>query len=359
MARLRVLVVEDSITIRKRLVEVLEGDPHFEVVGEAEDGRQAIDRCLALRPDAVTMDMMLPVMTGLAATEYIMAHCPTPILVVSASFNRGEVFKTYDALAAGAVEVIEKPSGQEAPGVWERSFINILKIVARIRVITHPRARLNGVTRSFEEAARPLSALPSSARPLPIGVLGLGASTGGPNALVQVLGSLPKDFTAPVLVVLHIGAAFAPAFGEWMGTQVPRPVAFARGGELVQSLSNRIVLAPPDYHLIVANGRLMLTEDAERHSCRPSVDVLFESLAREYGGEAAACLLTGMGRDGALGMLALRRSGGSTIAQDEATSVVYGMPREAALIGGAERILPLADIGPALGVLARGNKAGA
>jgi two-component system, chemotaxis family, protein-glutamate methylesterase/glutaminase len=360
MAKLRVLVVEDSITIRKRLVEVLEEDPHFEVVAEAADGREAIDRCLALRPDAVTMDMMLPVMTGLAATEYIMAHCPTPILVVSASFNRGEVFKTYDALAAGAVEVIEKPTGQEAPGVWERAFLSTLKIVARIRVITHPRARLTGVTRSFEEGARAQPAQWHAARtdPAPIGVLGLGASTGGPNALVQVLGSLPKDFTAPVLVVLHIGAAFAPAFGEWMGTQVPRPVAFARGGELVQSLTNRIVLAPPDHHLIVQGGRLALTEDAERHSCRPSVDVLFESLAREYGNEAAACLLTGMGRDGALGMLALRRSGASTIAQDEATSVVYGMPREAALIGGAERILPLADIGPAVGVLARASKAG-
>jgi two-component system, chemotaxis family, protein-glutamate methylesterase/glutaminase len=270
------------------------------------------------------------------------------------------VFKTYDALAAGAVEVIEKPSGQEAPGVWERVFINTLKIVARIRVITHPRARLNGVTRSFDEGSRAPSPLPSSSRePLPIGVLGVGASTGGPNALVQVLGTLPKDFTAPVLVVLHIGAAFAPAFGEWMGAQVPRPVAFARGGEVVQSLSNRIVLAPPDSHLVVKNGRLMLTEDAERHSCRPSVDVLFESLAREYGGEAAACLLTGMGRDGAQGMLALRRSGASTIAQDEATSVVYGMPREAALIGGAERILPLAEIGPAVGVLARASKASA
>lgn len=358
MAKLRVLVVEDSITIRKRLVEVLEQDPHFEVVGEAEDGRQAIDRCLALRPDAVTMDMMLPVMTGLAATEYIMAHCPTPILVVSASFNRGEVFKTYDALAAGAVEVIEKPTGREAPGVWERAFLDTLRIVARIRVITHVRARLNGVTSSYEDAARQLPA-PGSVRPasLPIGVLGLGASTGGPNALVQVLGSLPKDFTAPVLVVLHIGAAFAPAFGDWMSTQVPRPVTFARGGELVQSLSNRVVLAPPDHHLVVQNRRLALTEGVERHSCRPSVDVLFESLAREYGGEAAACLLTGMGRDGAQGMLALRRSGASTIAQDEATSVVYGMPREAALIGGAERVLPLREIGPALGALARSSKA--
>jgi two-component system chemotaxis response regulator CheB len=353
MAKVRVLVVEDSITIRKRLIEVLDEDPAFEVVGEAADGRQAIDRCLALKPDAVTMDMMLPVMTGLAATEYIMAHCPTPILVVSASFNRGELFKTYDALAAGAVEVIEKPNGSEPPGTWERNFKSTLRIVSRVRVITHPRARLNGGVSAPREpppGREPTSGSVSDRAPA---VLGVGASTGGPNALVQVLGSLPRDFTPPVLVVLHLGAAFASAFGDWMGNQLSRPVTYAQGGEPLTSLINRVVLAPPDRHLIVRSGRLLLTDDAERHSCRPSIDVLFESLAREFGAEAAGCLLTGMGRDGALGLLALRRMGASTVAQDEATSVVYGMPREAAILGAAERILPLSEIGSALGALGR------
>jgi two-component system chemotaxis response regulator CheB len=352
MAKVRVLVVEDSITIRKRLIEVLDEDPGFEVVGEAEDGRQAIDRCLALKPDAVTMDMMLPVMTGLAATEYIMAHCPTPILVVSASFNRGELFKTYDALAAGAVEVIEKPTGSEPPGTWERDFKSTLRIVSRVRVITHPRARLNGISAPKEPpaAGRESGFRGAGELRLPT-VLGIGASTGGPNALVQVLGSLPKDFTPPVLVVLHLGASFASAFADWMGNQLPRPVAYAQGGEPLSGLSNRVVLAPPDRHLIVRSGRLLLTDDPERHSCRPSIDVLFESLAREFGAHAAGCLLTGMGRDGALGLLALRRLGASTIAQDEASSVVYGMPREAAILGAAERILPLNEIGAALGAL--------
>lgn len=353
MSKVRVLVVEDSITIRKRLVEVLEADSGFEVVGEAEDGRQAIDRCLSLRPDAVTMDMMLPVMSGLAATEYIMAHCPTPILVVSASFNRGEVFKTYDALAAGAVEVIEKPTGNEAAGVWEQEFKSTLRIVSRVRVITHLRARLNGV----REVKLPATPLARAREPGPLAVLALGASTGGPNALVQVLSSLPKELSAPVIVVLHIGSAFALPFAEWMGTQVSRPVAYARGGEALGSLAGRIVLAPPDRHLAVRGGRLVLTDEAERHSCRPSVDVLFESLAHEYGSEACGCLLTGMGRDGALGLLAMRQRGASTIAQDEATSVVYGMPREAAILGAAERILPLGEIGSALGALAAQGRA--
>lgn len=353
MSKVRVLVVEDSLTIRKRLIEVLEEAPNFEVVGEAEDGRQAIERCMALKPDAVTMDMMLPVMTGLAATEYIMAHCPTPILVVSASFNRGEVFKTYDALAAGAVEVIEKPTGHEPPGSWEREFLSTLKIVSRVRVITHPRARLNGISHEPRENALVSHKPPARDESRPISLLALGASTGGPNALVEVLRALPKSLEPPVLVVLHIGSAFAPAFVEWMGTQISRPVSYAQGGEILRSLARRVIFAPPDRHLVVRAGRLELTDDAERHSCKPSVDVMFESIAREYGPEAAAGLLTGMGRDGASGLLALRRSGAATIAQDEATSIIYGMPREAALLGAADRILPLGEIGPALGEIVR------
>ena len=370
MNRLRVLVVEDSTTIRKRLVEVLEEDSQFEVVAEAADGQQAIERCLALRPDVVTMDMMLPGVTGLGATEYIMAHCPTPILVVSASFNRGEVFTTYDALAAGAVDVIEKPNGGEAPGVWESEFRRALRIVARVRVITHLRARLNGATKDSPRAAPSArSSLPSrgaaSSSPLPeawVGrprsVLAIGASTGGPSALVQVLGALPHDLASPTLVVLHIGGAFAPAFADWLGAQLPRPVAYAQGGESLAALRGRVVLAPPEHHLVVRAGRIALNDGPERHSCRPSVDVLFESVAGEYGADAAGCLLTGMGRDGATGLLALRRAGAATVAQDEATSVIYGMPREAALIGAAERILPLGEIGAALGSLVRGTRCG-
>src|SRR5688572_16925715 len=142
MPKVRVLLVEDSLTIRKRLREVLASDPDIEVIGEANDGKCAIELCGELRPDMVSLDMMLPIMSGLAATEYIMAHCPTPILIVSSSINRGELFKTYDALAAGAVDVLEKPRGDEPDGVWEQKLIAAVKLVARIKVITHLRARL-------------------------------------------------------------------------------------------------------------------------------------------------------------------------------------------------------------------------
>jgi two-component system chemotaxis response regulator CheB len=353
MARIRVLVVEDSATVRERLCSVLAADPDVDLVGEAHDGRQAIELCRALRPDVVTMDMMLPAMSGLAATEYIMAHYPTPILVVSSSFNRGEIFKTYDALAAGAVDVLEKPNGEEAEGDWERRFLSTLKLVSRIRVITHPRARLKTYALS---TPTPAAAQPETVHP--IKVAAIGASTGGPSAVVDVIGALPRDFSPPVLLVLHLNPKFGFAFADWLDEQSERRAAFARDGELVAEAAGRVIMAPPDHHMLVRDGRIRLHDGPQRFSCRPSVDVLFESVAHEYGPLATACLLTGMGRDGASGLLAIRAAGGMTIAQDEATSVVYGMPREAALLGAAVRVLPLREIGPALAALGRaGNKA--
>jgi len=344
--RTRVLVVEDSLTVRKRLIEVLSSDDEIEVVGEAEDGKRGIELCLALRPDVITLDMMLPVMTGLAATEYIMAHCPTPILVVSASTNRGELFRTYEALSAGAVDVLEKPRGDEPDGTWEEGFLNQLKLVSRIRVITHLRGRQQSIA-----SYMPLPVSPSSAGARERTTVAIGASTGGPGAIVEVLRHLPADFQLPILLVLHIGEPFGMAFADWLDGQTQRPVAFAREGEPLAGVKGRVVMAPPDRHLAVRGGRLHLTQDPERHSCRPSVDVLFESVARELGAAAAACLLTGMGRDGAAGLLDIRRAGGLTIAQDEASSVVWGMPREAVLLDAAERVLPLQEIAPALAAL--------
>jgi len=337
MSRLRVLVVEDSVTVRKRLCEVLAGDPDLEVVGEAEDGKRAIELCRALRPDVLTMDMMLPLMTGLSATEYIMAHFPTPILVVSSSVNRGELFRTYDALAAGAVDVLEKPNGDEPEGDWERRLVASVKMVARIRVITHLRARVNARSVSLPEPGRPGYAL-----------IAIGASTGGPGAILEVLSALPSPLRVPVLVVLHINEPFGTAFADWLDAQTPHRVSYAQDGEALAAVAGRVVMAPPGRHLVLSQGRLRLTLEPERHSCRPSVDRLFESLAGERGTGTAACLLTGMGRDGAAGLLQIRQAGGLTIAQDEATSVVYGMPREAVLIGAAERVLPLGEIGSAL-----------
>ncbi len=338
MSRLRALVVEDSATVRRRMVEILAGDADIEVIGEAEDGKDAIALAQRLRPDIVTLDMMLPVMTGLAATEYIMAHCPVPILIVSASTNRGELHRTYDALAAGAVDVLEKPTRNEPPGHWEARFLAAVKRTARIKVITHPRGRL------------PTPRVAAAYAPGKIAAVVVGASTGGPAALLELLRALPAPFPLPVLLAIHIGEPFGTAFAEWLDGQSAHRVALARDGEALSAACVRV--APPNRHMLAEGARLRLDDGPERNSCRPSIDVLFESVARSFGGAAAACLLTGMGRDGAAGLRAVRDAGGITIAQDEASCVVYGMPREAVRLGAAQRVLPLAAIGPAIADMA-------
>lgn len=348
MSPLRVLVVEDSVTVRRHLVHVLRADPAIEVVGEAGDGKQAIHLCVTMRPDVVTMDMMLPVMTGLGATEYIMAHCPTPILIVSSSTNRGEIFKTYEALAAGAVDVLEKPTGLEAPGVWERNFLATVKLVSRVHTVTHLRARLGAFAREMPSGPSPVPEVPRMDGSRRHDVIALGASTGGPGAVLDILRALPRRFPLPILLVVHINEPFAASFAEWLDGQTGIRVSYAREGQLLASGRGQVVMAPPESHLVVRGGRLRLTRDPERHSCRPAIDVLFESLAAECGAATVACLLTGMGRDGAEGLLQIRRAGGLTVAQDETTSVVYGMPREAVLLGAAEQVLPLPRIGTLL-----------
>ena len=336
---IRVLVVEDSATMRHHLRLSLATDPDLVVVGEAVDGGEAVELCGRLRPDVVTMDMMLPTMSGLAATEHIMARFPTPILVVS-SADRQELFSTYNALAAGAVDVLEKPRGDASDAGWGRRLCAAVRLVSRIRVITHPRARLGRPVDT--PAAPPIPADVDSA----VQVVAVGASTGGPGALTEVLRALPASFPTPVLCVQHIAASepFAVAFSDWLAGQTGRRISYATDGMVVRALHGRVVLAPPDRHILVRDGLLRLSDAPPRHSCRPSVDVLFESVAAEYGPAATGCLLTGMGRDGADGLLRMRARGAVTFAQDEASCTVYGMPRAAALIGAAAHILPPARI---------------
>lgn len=357
MAKTRVLVVDDSLTVRKYLVEVLNADPDLEVAGEAEDGKQAIELCRKLRPDVITLDMMLPVMSGVAVTEYVMAYCPTPILVVSASTNRGELYKTYDALAAGAVDVFEKASsnGNDPDGTWERGLVASVKVVSRVRVITHIRGKLGATGRTGPYPAGTAASNGSGLKTL----IAIGASTGGPAAIVQILRGLPAGFSVPLLLVIHIGDPFSAAFAEWLDGLSPLRVRYAIDGEEVPSFDQPgVVMAPAGFHLVAQRGKLRLTREPERNSCRPSVDVLFESLAKELGSQTVACLLTGMGRDGAVGLLALRHAGALTIAQDEASSVVFGMPREAIQMGAVGRVLALDQIAPALATVARETELG-
>lgn len=399
MKKIRVLIVEDSLTIRCYLQHVLAADPQLDVVGIADNGEVGIAMCEQMRPDIVTMDLMLPRMTGLTATEHIMAYCPTPILIISSSFNRNGMLQTYEALAAGAIEVLEKPSGISTDPAWEDRCRRLVKLVARIPVITHPRARLrphrpetptspvavvekagdsssvvsqHSLSSAYSFPLGTATAMPSSSAlsgsSLPSGSLSkttlsvsprlvaLGASTGGPRALAEILGHLPKSFSLPCLVVLHMGMAFGQGFVEWLRTRTSLPVHMAQDGMPLPPVgSPGIWVAPPGSHLVLRSERLHLTDAPERHACRPSVDVLFESLASDVGAACIACLLTGMGKDGAVGLHQIRQAGGVTCAQDEASSVIFGMPRAAIDMGGVQYILPLQDFAPTLLQLAKGG----
>jgi len=342
MKPIRVLVVEDSLTVRARLVEVLNADPQITVVGEAGDGREAIEMCRTLRPDVVTLDMILPVMTGVAVTEYVMAYFPTPILVVSSSTNRGELHKTYDALAAGALAVLDKPKIDDDDDRWASELVATVRLVSRIKVITHPRARLapSAAVRGLPDPSAP----PVRSKTK---LVAIGASTGGPSAVEQLLRTLPASYPIPILLVIHLSKTFGGAFSEWLDKQSRMPVRDAIDGELLPS-SPGCIMAPPDRHLVIRHGRLRLTADEPVFSCRPSVDMLFQSVATEVGDGAVGLLLTGMGRDGADGLLAMRRAGALTVAQDEASSVIFGMPREAIELGAAQRVLSLDQMTPFL-----------
>jgi two-component system chemotaxis response regulator CheB len=336
---IRVLVVEDSATMRNRLRAALAADPELMIVGEAGDGTEAVALCARLRPDVVTMDMMLPKMSGLAATEHIMAECPTPILVVSTA-DRQELFSMYDALATGAVDSLEKPLGGPSDAGWDARLCAKVRLVSRIRVIKQPRTPV---------AAAPVALGTDSA----LQVVVVGASTGGPGALTELVRALPAGFRPPLLCVQHIAASepFAVAFSDWLADQTRRDISYARDATPLHSLAGRVLLAPPDRHIYLLDGKVRLSDGPPRHSCRPSVDVLFDSAAGEYGAAAAGCLLTGMGRDGAEGLLRMRSRGAVTYAQDEASSTVYGMPRAAALLDAAAFILPPAQIAARIAAL--------
>lgn len=337
--RIRVLVVEDSLTVRKHIVDVLSNSHDFQVVGEASDGKTAVELCLRLSPDVVTMDMMLPIMTGLAATEYIMAHQPTAILVVSSSMNRGEQFRTYDALAAGAVDVLEKPNGFINEENWNERLLSALRLVSRVRVIRHPRALLGRFGTTVDSATP--TAFPETTHK--IRLVAIGASTGGPGAMHHILCNLPEDFNLPILLVIHIAEPFGRALTDWLGAQSKLEVRYAREGEPLPR-HGCVLMAPPGQHLECPGDTLRLTSSPERHSCRPSVDVLFESLATSMAPSTLACLLTGMGKDGAKGLRKLKDAGAKTVAQDEGSSIVFGMPAEAIRLGAADMVLPLSSI---------------
>ena len=327
---IRVLVAEDSAVTREYLVMLLEEDPAIEVVGTAKDGVEAVEQAERLKPDVITMDVHMPRMNGYEATRRIMERVPTPIVMVSASSSRDEEFMAFEALQAGALMVMEKPGGPDDPDYAEsvRKLTETVKLMAEVKVVRRWRKR---------ERAAPPSPLP--ARPgRKIRLIAIGASTGGPQVLAGILAKLPRDLAAPVLIVQHIASGFTPGLVEWLSQTTPLRLKVAEPGETVRS--GAVYFAPPDAQMgISTDGRIRLAQEPAEDGFCPSASYLFQSVAQSYGGAAVGVLLTGMGRDGATGLLQLRAAGGTTMAQDEETSVIFGMPAEAIRLGAVDHVL--------------------
>jgi two-component system chemotaxis response regulator CheB len=342
---IRVLVVEESAPLRDLLVERLNGDGRFQVVATASDGHEAADLAARLRPDVIVMNLHLPRLDGIGATRRIMAETPMPIVIISAMSDGSPTERTAEALQAGAVAVFDKPldpgDARHVQAVHE--LLTAIRLMAEVKVVRRPassvRSRLS--IPPFDSTA---SWAVAKHRPV---VVVLAASTGGPQAIQTVLQALGPDVDVPVLVVQHMSLGFLTGMVGWLAGTCPQSVRLATHGD--QPVGGTVYIAPEDHHLLVTRaGKLALTKAPPVGGFRPSANLLLESAALCYGADAVGAVLTGMGDDGVAGLAALREAGGSTIAQDEASAVVYGMPRAAAVAGAAERVLPLAAIGPAM-----------
>lgn len=330
----RVVVVEDSLVQRSHLVAALAAQGDITVVGEATGAREAAELVERLRPDVVTLDLEIPEGGGVAAVERIMAFAPTPILILSGRIAGRESEEAVAALVAGALDAVPKPARWTPEA--EDDLRRRVRLLSRTKVIRHHRGRL------MPRADVPTGPVTGSGQ----AVVGVAASTGGPQALATVLAGL-GGVPAPILVVQHLHPDFVTGFIAWMDRACPLPVVAAEAGAPLRP--GTVHVGPVGVHLKVdAAGRRVVLDPRPRTLHCPSADELFASMARALGPAAVGVVLTGMGDDGAAGLLALRRAGGRTIAQDEATSAVYGMPRAAVIAGAATEVLPLDGVAAAV-----------
>ncbi|WP_426561110.1 protein-glutamate methylesterase/protein-glutamine glutaminase [Angustibacter sp. McL0619] len=362
VAPVRVLVVDDSVVVRRLVSDALSSDPDIEVVGTASNGRLALTKLAQVAPDLVTLDIEMPEMDGIAALRQLRADGHRiPVIMFSTLTERG-ASATLDALEAGASDYVTKPSNS---GSISDSLEQVrTSLVPKIKALVPPVARSGGSPGSTLGSAqrRPLGAsaatrdpattllAPRQPRQAPYEVLAIGCSTGGPEALSTLLGLLPADLRVPVVVVQHMPPVFTRQFAARLDRNLPFTVVEAEGGERLRP--GLVVLAPGDYHLRLRRlGDQMLTtidQQVPENFCRPAVDVLFRSAAQAYGAGVLATVLTGMGSDGRRGSLDVVGAGGSVLVQDEQSSVVWGMPGSVVEVGAAEEVLPLSELAASL-----------
>ncbi|HEY5456924.1 MAG TPA: chemotaxis-specific protein-glutamate methyltransferase CheB [Acidothermaceae bacterium] len=347
-----VVLVEDSVIERRFLRAAITADPGLCVVGEAQTLRDAIALIERLRPSAVVLDLELPGTAAIEIIERIMASVPTPILVCSTEVDAA---RAAAALAAGAIDVVARPTARDADRAsYAEALRRGVRVASRVRVITHPRGRLK--TRAQSAAGAADGGARASAEPT-VDLVAIGASTGGPQALAHLLGALPADFTPAVVVVQHMADGFIEGLATWLDGLCALPVGVATSGIRLQPRT--VTIAPSARNLVVNDHlRVSIEQPPATQFNVPGVDATFESVARTVGPRAIGVLLTGMGRDGAAGLKAMRSAGAITIGQDEESSAVWGMPAAAAACGAVQRQLPLIEIAAALVAILQGQSLG-
>lgn len=344
MRKIKVLVVDDSRFLRRTLPRILSIDPEIEVVGVASNGKEAVDMTTSLEPDVITMDIVMPVMDGITALKEIMELRPTPVVMLSSLTYEGAE-KTIEALSLGAVDYVHKPSGQVSLDISRISKEIIQKVKngskSKIGAISRiVKIKPDKIKRVVVPKAKSLKSLK---RP---SLIAIATSAGGPSALRIVLGALPKKLCAGIVIVQHIIEGFDSALAESLDSASELCVKVAE--DLEEPLPGKALIAPSGCHVIIAREegkiKVRLLKDKGSYLHMPSADILFFSLADTLAEKSCGVILTGMGSDGAKGIEKIHKRGGITIAQDEATSLIFGMPKKAIEKGAIDIILPIEDI---------------
>ncbi|MBX7152934.1 chemotaxis-specific protein-glutamate methyltransferase CheB [bacterium] len=364
---IKILIAEDSMTVTMILQKIFASEEEFQVIGTARNGKEAVEKVRLLRPDIVTMDIRMPVMDGFEATKQIMTICPTPILVISASVGKDDLNIAFNAIRAGALDIVEKPKGNLAMDYEYigRDLIKKIKILSGVKVFHH----VSSVTTRGTEK-KPLEPSPGKQsarssmtdtrefskadlikfdrslytrilRPIrPIELVAVASSTGGPSALLKILKNLPPNFSVPVAIVQHICDGFGQGFVDWLNKECPITVKTAERGETMTA--GNVYIAPDGYHMLVDPGKVVrLSKSMPINGLRPCATLMMDSAAKSLGSSVMGVILTGMGRDGADGMKTIKEHGGLTLAQNQESCVVFGMPKEAIELGVVDKVVSI------------------
>ncbi|MDP3980629.1 MAG: chemotaxis-specific protein-glutamate methyltransferase CheB [Chlamydiota bacterium] len=338
---IRVLIAEDSTVSAEIIKCVLEHDPQIRVIGVATNGVDVVAMTVEMKPDIITMDIHMPLMDGLEAVKQVMAYCPTPVLILSSSINsERNMDKVFKAISYGALDVMEKKvfEGYDVDDIFKKELIDKIKFLYKINVITHPLAKIEK-----SSGERHLHRIHTPVKTNVCSIIGIVASTGGPNALLKILKELPKKGVPPIVVVQHITHGFLEGLVEWLDRETSIQIKVAH--DMDKLMPGIVYFAPDKFQMrISSEGNVHLCDEIIVDGHKPSGTVLLSSIAESFGARSLGIILTGMGGDGATGIKKIHEAGGRTIAQDEGSCIIYGMPKIAFKMGVVDEVLPIGEI---------------